>query len=132
MLSEMFYKLWAKGLIQLGIWETLYMTLLSSLTRAGMPTYPPARASSNTEFVSLSFRNSLRFRMLAVTLTKSYVTALASSADLQATQSGHKSLPKIFNILTSLSFAAAVQKKLAEMVCGSTEMCRRKLSLQDP
>ena len=31
MLSEMFYKLWDKGLIQLGIWETLYMTLLSSL-----------------------------------------------------------------------------------------------------
>ena len=31
MFSEMFYKLWDKGLIQLGIWETLYMTLLSSL-----------------------------------------------------------------------------------------------------
>ena len=31
MLSEMFYKLWDKGLIQLGVWETLYMTLLSSL-----------------------------------------------------------------------------------------------------
>ena len=31
MLSEMFYKLWDKGLIQLGIWETLYMTLISAL-----------------------------------------------------------------------------------------------------
>ena len=31
MLSEMFYKLWDKGLIQLGVWETLYMTLLASL-----------------------------------------------------------------------------------------------------
>ena len=31
MLSEMFFKLWDKGLIQLGVWETLYMTLLSSL-----------------------------------------------------------------------------------------------------
>ena len=30
MLSEMFYKLWDKGLIQLGIWETLYMTLIST------------------------------------------------------------------------------------------------------
>ena len=30
MLSEMFYKLWNNGLIQLGIWETVYMTLLSS------------------------------------------------------------------------------------------------------
>lgn len=30
MLSEMFYKLWNNGLIQLGIWETVYMTLISS------------------------------------------------------------------------------------------------------
>ena len=30
-MSEMFYKLWDNGLIQLGIWETLYMTLLSAL-----------------------------------------------------------------------------------------------------
>ena len=30
MLSEMFFKLWAKGLIQLGIFETLYMTIISS------------------------------------------------------------------------------------------------------
>ena len=30
MFSEMFYKLWDKGLIQLGVWETLYMTLISS------------------------------------------------------------------------------------------------------
>ena len=30
MLSEMFFKLWAKGLIQLGIFETLYMTVISS------------------------------------------------------------------------------------------------------
>lgn len=31
MFSEMFYKLLDKNLIQLGIWETIYMTLLSSL-----------------------------------------------------------------------------------------------------
>lgn len=30
MLSEMFFKLWDKGLIQLGIWETVYMTFISS------------------------------------------------------------------------------------------------------
>lgn len=30
MLSDMFYKLWDKGLIQLGIWETIYMTLIAS------------------------------------------------------------------------------------------------------
>ena len=30
MLSEMFYKLWNNGLIQLGVWETIYMTLVSS------------------------------------------------------------------------------------------------------
>ena len=30
MLSEMFLKLWENGLIQKGIWETVYMTLLSS------------------------------------------------------------------------------------------------------
>lgn len=31
MLSEMFYKLWDNGLIQLGVWETVYMTLISTL-----------------------------------------------------------------------------------------------------
>ncbi len=30
MLSEMFYKLWDNGLIQIGIWETIYMTVISS------------------------------------------------------------------------------------------------------
>ncbi len=30
MLSEMFYKLWDNGLLQLGIWETVYMTFISS------------------------------------------------------------------------------------------------------
>lgn len=30
MLSDMFYKLWANGLIQKGIWETIYMTLIAS------------------------------------------------------------------------------------------------------
>ena len=30
MLSAMFYKLWANGLIQLGIWETVYMTFIAS------------------------------------------------------------------------------------------------------
>ena len=30
MLSEMFYKLWENGLIQKGIWETVYMTFISS------------------------------------------------------------------------------------------------------
>jgi len=30
MLSEMFYKLWNNNLIQLGVWETIYMTFISS------------------------------------------------------------------------------------------------------
>lgn len=30
MLSEMFYQLWEKGLIQMGVWESIYMTLLAS------------------------------------------------------------------------------------------------------
>lgn len=30
MFSEMFYKLWDAGLIQLGVWETIYMTFIST------------------------------------------------------------------------------------------------------
>lgn len=30
MFSEMFYKLWDAGLLQLGVWETIYMTLIST------------------------------------------------------------------------------------------------------
>lgn len=31
MFSDMFYKIWNAGLLQLGVWETIYMTVLSSL-----------------------------------------------------------------------------------------------------
>ncbi|MBQ8637823.1 MAG: ABC transporter permease [Lachnospiraceae bacterium] len=31
MISEMMEKLWANGILQLGVWETIYMTLLSTL-----------------------------------------------------------------------------------------------------
>lgn len=31
MLSDMFYKLWANGVIQVGIWETIYMTGIASI-----------------------------------------------------------------------------------------------------
>ena len=30
-MSDMFFKLWDAGLIQLGIWETIYMTLISTV-----------------------------------------------------------------------------------------------------
>ena len=30
MLSDMFYKLWDAGVIQRGVWETVYMTVLST------------------------------------------------------------------------------------------------------
>ncbi|MBR2897933.1 MAG: ABC transporter permease [Oscillospiraceae bacterium] len=29
-MSELFYKLWANGILQYGVWETIYMTLLST------------------------------------------------------------------------------------------------------
>ena len=31
MFSEMLVKLWENGIIQMGIWETIYMTVLSSM-----------------------------------------------------------------------------------------------------
>lgn len=36
MFSEMFQKLWANGIIQTGIWETIYMTVLSTLFSYGI------------------------------------------------------------------------------------------------
>ena len=38
-MSEMFYKLWDAGIIQLGIWETIYMTVISTFFAylLGMP-----------------------------------------------------------------------------------------------
>jgi len=36
MISEMLQKLWANGILQLGIWETIYMTLLSTLFSYGI------------------------------------------------------------------------------------------------
>jgi D-methionine transport system permease protein len=31
MFSEMFYKLWSNGIIQLGVWETIYMTVIATV-----------------------------------------------------------------------------------------------------
>jgi len=36
MFSEMFQKLWANGVIQMGIWETIYMTLISTVFSYGI------------------------------------------------------------------------------------------------
>ena len=36
MLSETFYKLWNAGILQRGIWETIYMTLISTAISYGI------------------------------------------------------------------------------------------------
>ena len=36
MVSDMLKQLWDNGIIQLGIWETVYMTLLSTLIAYGI------------------------------------------------------------------------------------------------
>jgi D-methionine transport system permease protein len=36
MFSELFHKLWDSGLIQLGVWQTVYMTFLSTLIAYGL------------------------------------------------------------------------------------------------
>ena len=36
MFSEMFHKLWANGVIQMGIWETIYMTFISTVFSYGI------------------------------------------------------------------------------------------------
>ena len=36
MISEMLQKLWANGIIQTGIWETIYMTILSTIFSYGI------------------------------------------------------------------------------------------------
>ena len=81
MFSEMFYKLWDKGLIQLGIWETLYMTLISTalayliglplgviLTVTDDKSICPNRAVNRTLGLIVNFFRSIPFVILMVAM----------------------------------------------------------------
>ena len=39
MLSEMFYKLWANGLIQMAVFETIYMTVIATALPAALEVF---------------------------------------------------------------------------------------------
>ncbi len=80
-MSEMFHKLWDAGLIQLGIWETIYMTFLSTIIAYlfGLPlgvilhiTSPggihPIRWLNNTLGFVVNFFRSIPFIILLVAL----------------------------------------------------------------
>ena len=43
MLSETFYKLWNAGILQRGIWETIYMTVISTAISASPSSSSPTR-----------------------------------------------------------------------------------------
>ena len=127
MFSEMFYKLWNNGLIQLGIWETVYMTLISSAFAylIGLPLgvilnvtdkkgiAPHPKLNSVLGFV-VNFFRSIPFIILMVAM-------LPVAKFLVGTMIGNKAVIVMLIVAAAPSVARMVESSLNEVNVGVIE-----------
>lgn len=127
MFSEMFYKLWNNGLIQLGIWETVYMTLISSAFAylIGLPLgvilnvtdkkgiAPHPKLNSVLGFV-VSFFRSIPFIILMVAM-------LPVAKFLVGTMIGNKAVIVMLIVAAAPYVARMVESSLNEVNVGVIE-----------
>lgn len=127
MFSEMFYKLWNNGLIQLGIWETVYMTLISSAFAylIGLPLgvilnvtdkkgiAPHPRLNSVLGFV-VNFFRSIPFIILMVAM-------LPVAKFLVGTMIGNKAVIVMLIVAAAPYVARMVESSLNEVNVGVIE-----------
>ena len=123
MFSEMFYKLWNNGLIQLGIWETVYMTLISSAFAylIGLPLgvilnvtdkkgiAPHPKLNSVLGFV-VNFFRSIPFIILMVAM-------LPVAKFLVGTMIGNKAVIVMLIVAAAPYVARMVESSLNEIIC---------------
>ena len=127
MFSEMFYKLWNNGLIQLGIWETVYMTLISSAFAylIGLPLgvilnvtdkkgiAPHPKLNSVLGFV-VNFFRSIPFIILMVAM-------LPVAKFLVGTMIGNKAVIVMLIVAAATYVARMVESSLNEVNVGVIE-----------
>ena len=127
MLSEMFYKLWDKGLIQLGIWETVYMTFISSFFAylIGLPLgvvlnitdkngiHPMPKLNKILGFI-VNFFRSIPFIILMVAM-------LPVAKFVVGTSLGNKAVIVMLVIAAAPYIARMVESSLSEVSAGVIE-----------
>ena len=127
MLSEMFWKLWNNGLIQRGIWETVYMTVLSSLIAylIGLPLgvvlhitdangIRPMRWLNRTLGLFVNFFRSIPFIILMVAM-------LPVARLIVGTSLGNKAMIVMLVIAAAPYVARMVESSLKEVDAGVIE-----------
>ena len=127
MFSEMFQQLWDKGLIQLGVWETIYMTFISSFfayviglplgvilhitSKGGIHEMP--KLNKILGFI-VNFFRSIPFIILMVAM-------LPVSKAIVGTQLGNKAVIVMLVIAAAPYVARMVESSLKEVDAGVIE-----------
>lgn len=127
MFSDMFDKLWENGLIQLGVWETLYMTFLSTLFAylIGMPLglvlsvtdkggIRPMRALNRTLGMLVNALRSIPFVILMVAM-------LPVAKFVVGTSLGNKAMIVTLVIAAAPYIARMVESSIKEVDAGVIE-----------
>ena len=127
MFSEMFYKLWDKGLIQMGICETLYMTLIASAAAylIGLPLgvvltvtdeggIHPIRWLNKALGVIVNFFRSIPFVILMVAM-------LPVAKVIVGTSLGNKAMIVMLIIAAAPYVARMVESSVKEVGAGVIE-----------
>lgn len=127
MLSEMFYKLWDAGLIQMGVWETIYMTFISSFFAyvIGLPLgvilhitdkngLHPLKTVNSVLGLVVNFFRSIPFIILMVAM-------LPVAKFVVGTQLGNKAVIVMLVIAAAPYVARMVESSLKEVDAGVIE-----------
>ncbi len=126
-MSEMFYKLWDAGLIQIGIWETLYMTLISSAVAyvLGLPLGVVLHITDRGGIAPLPWLNSLLglivnfFRSIPFVILM--VAMLPVAKFVVGTSLGNKAVIVMLIIAAAPYIARMVESSLKEVSPGVIE-----------
>ena len=127
MLSEMFYKLWDNGIIQMAVWETIYMTFISSFFAylLGLPVgvilnisgkdgiHPMPKTNRIVGFV-VNFFRSIPFIILMVAM-------LPVAKVIVGTELGNKAVIVMLIIAAAPYVARMVESSLKEVDAGVIE-----------
>lgn len=127
MFSEMFYKLWDKGLIQLAVWETLYMTIIASLMAyiIGLPLGVLLTVTDSRGIRPVSWLNKLLgfivnfFRSIPFVILM--VAMLPAAKLIVGTALGNKALIVMLVIAAAPYVARMVESSLKEVNSGVIE-----------
>lgn len=126
-MSDMFFKLWDAGLIQMGIWETIYMTLISSAVAyvLGLPLGVVLHITDRGGIAPLPWLNSLLgfavnfFRSIPFIILM--VAMLPVAKLVVGTSLGNKAVIVMLIIAAAPYVARMVESSLKEVNAGVIE-----------